>query len=46
MAERTMIAEVTIHLGTEWRDVALFLMGITAGALLGFAIMEARRQKQ
>ena len=31
-----MIAEVTIHLGQEWRDLAYCLFGMACGGLFGF----------
>jgi hypothetical protein len=31
-----MIAEVTIHLGQEWRDLAYCLFGMAGGGFLGW----------
>lgn len=30
-----MLAEVVIHFGTEWRDLALILFGMSCGVLIG-----------
>jgi len=31
-----MIAEVTIHLGQEWRDLAYCFLGMAGGGFLGW----------
>ena len=31
-----MIAEVVIHLGSEWRDLLMCMIGMVCGAVLGF----------
>jgi predicted MFS family arabinose efflux permease len=41
-----MIAEVTIHLGQEWRDLAYCLFGMACGALIGGIFIDAWHTKQ
>jgi hypothetical protein len=36
MVEVPMIAEVVIHLGSEWRDLLMCMIGMVAGGFLGF----------
>lgn len=37
MAEIPMIAEVVIHLGSEWRDVLYYFIGAFMGIAVGYA---------
>jgi hypothetical protein len=46
MAEEPMIAEVVIHLGSEWRDVLIMLFGVVVALPLGAALEEAWQRKQ
>jgi hypothetical protein len=41
-----MIAEVVIHLGSEWRDLAYLLFGMAIGGLLGAIFIDAWHVKQ
>jgi hypothetical protein len=41
-----MIAEVVIHLGQEWRDLAYCLFGMLCGGLLGAIFMDGWHTKQ
>jgi len=42
-----MLAEVVIHLGTEWRDLALILFGMSIGVFGGIVIqIEIQRKKK
>ena len=36
MAEEPMIAEVVIHLGSEWRDVLYYSFGAFMGIAVGY----------
>jgi len=46
MAEEPMIAEVVIHLGSEWRDVGIMLCGVVVALPLGAALQESWQRKQ
>jgi len=41
-----MMAEVVIHLGTEWRDLALILFGMSLGVFGGIVIQIERERKK
>jgi hypothetical protein len=41
-----MLAEVVIHLGTEWRDLALILFGMSVGVLGGTVVQIERERKK
>jgi hypothetical protein len=41
-----MLAEVVIHLGTEWRDLALILFGMSIGVFGGIVIQIERQRKK
>jgi|APGre2960657404_1045060.scaffolds.fasta_scaffold01023_3 hypothetical protein len=41
-----MLAEVVIHLGSEWRDVGIFLLGCVMGTVVGIAFIDDKYQKQ
>jgi hypothetical protein len=41
-----MLAEVVIHLGTEWRDAALILFGMSIGVFGGIVIQIERQRKK
>jgi hypothetical protein len=41
-----MLAEVVIHFGSDWRDAAIFLFGISAGMLWGFIFGAAYESKK
>jgi hypothetical protein len=41
-----MIAEVVIHLGQEWRDLAYCLFGMLCGGLLGAIFTDAWNTRQ
>jgi hypothetical protein len=41
-----MLAEVVIHLGTEWRDLALILFGMSVGVFGGIVIQIERQRKK
>ena len=41
-----MLAEVVIHLGEEWRDLALILFGMSVGVFGGIVIQIERQRKK
>jgi len=41
-----MLAEVVIHLGAEWRDLALILFGMSVGVFGGIVIQIERQRKK
>lgn len=40
------MAEVVIHFGTEWRDLALILFGMSIGVFGGIVIQIERQRKK
>jgi hypothetical protein len=40
-----MFAEVVIHLGSEWRDVAIYIAGLAMGIILRWAHIEEKTRK-
>jgi hypothetical protein len=41
-----MLAELVIHLGTDWRDLALILFGMSIGIFGGIVIQIERQRKK